>query len=815
MISNYLKIATRNLQKNKAFSTINIVGLAVGIATFIFILQYLSFEQSVNQFHTNLPKMYRLLSESKEGGTHEYMMPAIAPASKENFAEVESFCRVANGIARGIIGISAEDNKSAKSFREENIAFVEGNFFEFFSFPVLEGNAKALKEPFTVAISEKHAKKYFGEKNAINQILTLNNQFGSKPYKVVIIYKDITENSDIQADILLSLETLKNPANLNGNEGWASLEGWQSGFLTVFIMLKENQDYLATEKKINELYKSKQPESDAKIRLQPATEIHLGSSLDYSYPTTGKLWFVYLLGGIATLILTIAWFNYINLSTVSSLKRAKEVGIRKVSGASRFALVAQFLGESFLLNLLGFILAIGLVSILQPFFNELIGKNLSLNILQENWLWAIGLMFLVVGALLSGSYTAFAISSFPAVSVLKGTFSKSAKGIWLRKSLVIFQFGISISLIVGTLTLYKQLQFMQSKDLGMNTEQVLVVQGAEIGKDSTFKQRTQVFMQMLTNQSFVKSVSATGALPGRWFNFNTSGLSKITSNNPDDLKKGYSVLITDDKYLETFGIQLVAGKNFTPEICEKSWKSGFVMLNETAIRSLGFENSQAAVGQKIKAAFSNEGEVEILGVIKDYHHETLQSSIQPMIMIPEYNPYYFAIRLTTKQIQDKVSQLESLYQTHFAGNPFDYFFVDENYNRQYQAERQFGEIFTTASFLAIFIACLGLFGLAAFTAEQRTKEIGIRKVLGANILQITTLLSKDFLKLVLIAFIIASPIAYYGINKWLENFAYKTDISWWIFALAGVSAIGIALITVGWQSIKAAVANPVTSLRSE
>jgi putative ABC transport system permease protein len=815
MIKNYLKIALRNLQKNKAFSAINIIGLAVGIATFIFILQYISFEQSVNQFHTNLPKIYRLLSESKEGGTHEYMMPAIAPASKENFAEVESYCRVAAGIAKGIIGISVEDSKSAKSFREESIAFVEGNFFEFFSFPILEGNAKDLQAPFTVAISEKQAKKYFGEKNAINQTLTLSNQFGSKPYKVVIVYKNITENSDIQADVLLSLETLKNPANLNGNEGWANMEGWQSGFLNAFVMLKEGTDYVATENKINDLYKSKEPESTAKIRLQPATEIHLGSNLDYPYPTTGKLWFVYLLGGIAVLILTIAWFNYINLSTVSSLKRAKEVGIRKVSGASRFALVAQFLGESFLLNLLGFVLAIFLVSLTQPFFNELIGKNLSLSILQGNWFWALGLVFLVVGALLSGSYTAFAISSFPAVSVLKGAFSKSAKGVWLRKSLVVFQFGISILLIVGTLGLYKQLQFMQSKDLGMNPEQILVIQGAEIGKDSTFKQRTQTFIQMLSNQSFVKSISATGALPGRWFNFNTSGLSKITSSNPDDLRKGYAVLITDNKYLETFGIQLVAGKNFTPEICEKSWNSGFVMLNETAIRSLGFENSQAAVGQKIKAALFRSGEVEILGVIKDYHHETLQASIQPMIIIPQYNSAYYAIRLNTNQIQGKVSQLESLYQTHFAGNPFDYFFVDENYNRQYQAERQFGEIFTTASFLAIFIACLGLFGLAAFTAEQRTKEIGIRKVLGANVGQLVGLLSKDFLKLVAISFVIASPLAYYGINKWLENFAYKTEISWWIFAVAGVSAVLIALITVSWQSVKAAVANPVKSLRSE
>ncbi len=814
MFRNYIKIALRNLQKNKAFSIINILGLAVGIATFIFILQYIGFEKSVNQFHTNLPKIHRVLSESKEGGTHEYTYAALAPAAKENFGEVEGYCRMAGGIANGIVGVSGEDSKSAKSFREDGMFYAEGNFFDFFSFPILEGNAQALKEPFTVAISEKYAKKYFGTKSALNQILMMNNQFGSKPYKVVIIFKDIPQNSDIQADIFLSLETLKNPANLNGNEGWASLDSWGSQFLNAFVSIKEGNDYVATENKINELYKKKQPESVIKVRLQPATEMHLGSSLDYAYPTTGKLWFVYLLGGIAALILTIAWFNYVNLSTVSSLKRAKEVGIRKVSGASKTALVSQFLGESFLLNLVGFVLAIFLVSVFQPFFNELIGKNLSFSILQQNYFWLIGLLFLVVGALFSGSYTAFAISSFPAVSILKGTFSKSAKGAFLRKSLVVFQFGISILLIISTLVLFRQLQFMQSKDLGMNTEQVLVVRGAEIGKDSTYKQRVASFRQAIENQAFVKSITTTGALPGRWFNFMVSGVTK-TSPLPDDDKKGYSILITDDKYLETFDIQLVAGKNFTKEICEKSWKSNLILINEAAVRSLGFENNAQAVGQKLKAVFTQSGEVEVLGVIKDYHHESLQSSIKPLIAIPQYNPNYFAIKFTTNEIQGKVKELENLFQNHFAGNPFDYFFVDENYNRQYQAERQFGSIFTTASFLAIFIACLGLFGLAAFTAEQRTKEIGIRKVLGASIGQLIGLLSKDFLKLVMIAFVIASPLAYYGMTKWLEDFAYKADIAWWIFALAGASAVLIALVTVSWQSVKAALMNPVTSLRSE
>ncbi|TAH21006.1 MAG: FtsX-like permease family protein [Cytophagales bacterium] len=816
MIKNYFKIAIRNLSKNRIFTAINIIGLAIGIATFVFILEYVSLEKSVNQFHTNLPKMYRLLSESKEGNTHEYMYSAVAPAAKDNFAEVESYCRIVSGSVNGIVNTVADKGETVKSFQEVNLYAVEGNFFEFFSFPIKQGNLKSLQKPFTIAISEKYAKKYFGDKNALNEILIVNNQFGSQPYKVVVVYEDIPENSDIQTDMMLSLETFKNPANLNGNEGWASLDGWESQFLNAFVILKDNANYVDTEQKINQLYKSKQPKSEVVLRLQPATEIHLGSSLDYSYPTIGKLWFVYLLGGIAVLILTIAWFNYINLSTVSSLKRAKEVGIRKVSGASKTALVAQFLGESFLLNLLGFILAVFLVSLAQPFFNELIGKNLSLDILQENWFWIIGVIFLVVGALLSGSYTAFAISSFPAVSVLKGTFSSSAKGVWLRKSLVVFQFGISILLIMSALGLYKQLQFMQSKDLGMLPEQVLVIDGAEIGKDSTFKYRNQSFRQALVNQSFVKSVSATGAVPGMFYNLMGQGIEKVQNPLPESNKKSYGIFWADENYFQTFGIQLLAGSNFTPKMCEMGWKARFAIINETAMRTMGFTTPESAINQKIKVEVLYEKEeVEVIGVIKDYHHESLQTSIKPLLVLPQYANSYFAVRFTSKDIQQKMSDLEILYNNYFPNNPFNFFFADENFNRMYEQEMQQGAIFTTASFLAIFIACLGLFGLAAFTAEQRTKEIGIRKILGASLGQIVGLLSTDFLKLVGVAFVIASPLAYYGMTKWLENFAYKTDISWWIFALAGVSAILIALITVSWQSIKAALMNPVKSLRSE
>ena len=516
--------------------------------------------------------------------------------------------------------------------------------------------------------------------------------------------------------------------------------------------------------------------------------------------------------GIAFLILLIAWFNYINLSTANAMKRANEVGVRKVVGASQSNLIGQFLGESVLVNVLAFGLSFVLISLLQPLFNEIIGKELSIMILANSSVWIYGVSFLIVGSLASGAYTAYVLSNFKPIETLKGKIIRTTKGVLLRKSLVISQFSISIALILFTILIYRQLQFMQKQDLGMNINQLLVIQGPQIGKDSTYQTRKNTFLNALVQQNFVKDYCVSGSVPSRYYNFATEGFTSPKSKAGDE-NKAYSFVIIGDRYLKTYGIKLKAGRNFTPAECAVEWNNNTkILVNERTIKSLGFNSAEEAVNAKIKW---DERYLEIIGVVKDYNHQSLQKAIVPIIFYPQNNSAYFSIRLNGDKMQEKVASLEKLYKTYFSGNPFEYFFADDNYNKQYISEKQYASLFTTASLWAIFIACLGLFGLATFTVESRTKEIGIRKVLGASVSNITALLSKDFLKLVLISVLIASPIAYYFMDIWLQDFAYRVEISWWIFALAGIVAILIALLTVGYQSIKAAVANPVKSLRTE
>ncbi|RIV17261.1 ABC transporter permease [Fibrisoma montanum] len=814
MLHNYLTIAFRNLWKNKVFTGINVAGLALGIAAFVLILEYVGFERSTNQFHANLPTLYRLLFQTKEGNTYEIVSPAIATVARQQFGEISDFCRVsANSPVQGIVSYQdTRSNAPLRSFRESDIAMVDSSFFDFFSFSVVAGSGASLREPNTVAISESTARRYFGRQKAIGKRLTLNNNFGKTPYTVTAVYQDMPANSDLQLDMVFSLKTFANPANLNGN-GWAALDRLDAGtYVQTFFKIGNSVDVAALEQKINAFKKQADPKDTDLIRLQPVATMHLGASLSDPSITYGNLKFVYLLTGIAILILVIAWFNYVNLSTAGSLKRAKEVGVRKVVGANKSQLIGQFLGESLLLNILGFGLALFLVASSQNAFNEFVDKPLSLAVFSETNLWLIGIGLLLAGSLASGAYTAFALTSYQPTQALKGLSGKIGKGAWLRQSLVVFQFSISLVLIIATVVLYRQLQYVQHKDLGMNLEQLLVIQGPSIGpEDKLFDQQKTAFRQQVSQLSYINEYTSVGAVPGNNYNFTANGIAR-PNPRPGDDKKGYAMMIVDDRYLSTFGIKLAAGSNFTPTMCELAWeKSLKVMLNETAAKQLGFTSAQEAVGKLI-----NWGQpYEVVGVMKDYHHQSLRQAIDPMIFLPRTENGNLTVRLTTDKIQAKIAELERLYKKSYPGNPFDYFFVDERYDKQYEAEKRYSSIFTTASCLAIFIACLGLFGLAMFTAEQRTKEIGVRKVLGASVASIVTLLSKDFLKLVCIAIVIATPIAAYATHQWLQNFAYKIDLEWWMFALAGILAASVAILTISFQSIKAALMNPVKSLRTE
>jgi putative ABC transport system permease protein len=817
MIRNYLITTLRNLRKNPVFATINIAGLSLGMAAFIFIFQYISFERSVDSFHTKRADIYRVLYETSSDGkpaTWSVTPPRLGPLAKEIFHEVADYCRVMSGVGNGIVAYGAD-----KFVREEHVAYVEANFFQTFTFNTIKGNAEALKNPNTVALAQSVAKRYFGDDEPIGKTITMNNQFGSTLFTVISVYEDFPTNSDFDFTISLSLNTLANPANLNGNN-WARLDNLNSQFILNFLVLQPGADHKALESNLNAEKKKQLPdETQILVRLQRLENTHLAESLSDYYSTSGSLSFIYILEGIAGLILVIAWFNYINLSTAGALKRAKEVGLRKAIGATRKQLVRQFLGESMLINLISLAVALALVNIFQGVYNSIVGRELSVRVLDQNAMWITGALAIVIGSIASGSYSAFVLSSFKPSQILKGVFAKSSSGIFLRKSLVVFQFSISVLLIASTLILYRQLDFMNNSSLGVSLEKLVTIKEPEVGRDSTFRRRSLAFRHTIGSQSFVEDYSMSGSVPGRWYNYNSVGYTTLNPG-PGDEKITYSITYIDDRYLNLFDIQISAGKNFTPEMCEKRWAQvDKLMINESAARSLGFESPEDAIGKKITNAFEAKKfggdvyEYEVVGVIKDYHHLSLQQEITPVIFFPMYNSNNFTVKLTTDQLSDKMKKLETLYKASFPGNPFEYFFVDEQYNQQYKSERQYGSVFSVASGLAIFIACLGLFGLATFTVEQRRKEVGIRKVLGANVSQITQLFSKDFLTLVIISIVIATPISWYVMDQWLQEFAYRTQITWWIFGIAGLLAVAIALLTVSSQAIKAALANPVDSLK--
>lgn len=809
MLRNYLKTALRNFSKNPVFSIINITGLSLGITAFLLILQYVGFERSVNSFHKNLHSLHRILFEGKDGYVYDYSAPIIGPIVKQNFGETTSYCRVVsqsfvNGVA------SSQEGGNEKLFSETKVAYADGNFFELFTFPVSSGSAEQLKEPNTMALSVSTARKYFNGQSALGKIVSLNNEFGDNLYKVVAVFDDFPQNSDMQYDMVLSLQTLANPS-ITKNSEWSSLEG-TSSYLTTYLQIVETANVPELENKMNELKKKLDPSGEDKIMLQPMKNMHLAASLDDRQLHSGNIGFVYLFAGIGILILVIAWFNYVNLSTASALKRAKEVGLRKVVGASKMQLIAQFLGESFLLNAVSLLLALGLVNIFQFFFNQLMNKNLSLGMLASSSVLLWGLALMAVGTVASGAYTAFVLSSFQPASILKGVFGKSSTGLALRKTLVVFQFSVSVLLIAATLIMNKQLKFMRTENLGMDINQLMVMTHSRVGIDSTYKFRRESFKNVLAQKQFVEAYCGSANVPSNGYNYSTNGITRLNPQAGDE-KKGYSILYVDELFFFTYGIGLAAGSFFSLEDCNKpSDNIEKVIINERAAAQLGFANAEEVVGKKIKW---NDAEAEVHGVVKDYHHQSLKDAIEPAVYVPKSSGSYFTVRLNTQNLPAAIADLKASFHEYFPGNPFDYFFVDDNFNRQYQTEEQNQKLFITASCLAIFIACLGLFGLAAFTVDQRTKEIGIRKVMGANRTQLTTLLSRDFLLLTVIAVALATPLAWWAMNQWLQQFAYRTEVTIWVFALAGSISVLIALLTIGTQTLGAANANPVKSLRSE
>ena len=806
MLQNYIKIAWRNLVRNRAFSAINIVGLALGLATCLLISLFILDELSYDRFNQKADRIVRVIFRgTMQGGkmNEAHVMPPVAQTLKTDYPDVLEATRLRTGGAP----LFTIGNKT---FRDASMVFADSNFFQVFTLPLLQGDAKtALTRPNTAVITQEMARKYFGNEDAIGKLLTIKGS--STTYQITGVIDRVPVNSHFHFDIFASMASLPD----------AKAPSWLTSEFFTYLVLPEGYDYKQLEAKLPQVVEKymgpqfqqsmgmslaqfRKKGNDIGLYLQPLTDIHLRSSFAYDLGTNGDIQYIYIFGAIALFMLLIACINFMNLSTAGASKRAKEVGIRKVLGSVKMALTNQFLVESFLLTAIALLLAIGIVYLALPFFNDLAGKQLTLNFIANVWLLPALLLFGLLVGILAGSYPAFFLSSFKPISVLKGRFTSSKNSIGLRSGLVVFQFFISITLMVGTTVVYRQLSYIQNKKLGYDKDQVLVLPETWL-----LGQKEDVFRNQIMQDNRVISASTSGYLPAGPSNNNNFMVYPETNSTQLVKTIRYDV---DYNYISVLGIQLATGRNFSKAYGTDS--SG-VILNETAAKTFGW--GEKAVGHTITNTNNegNKGTYRVIGVVKDFHFRSLHERISPLIMMLGHNSGTVIVKVKTKDISGLLASLKTQWNQLAADAPFTYSFMDDRFNDTYKSEQKIGLILGIFAGLTIFVACLGLFGLATFTAEQRTKEIGVRKVLGASVGSIVGLLSKDFLKLVAIAIVLASPVAWYTMNRWLQDFAYKIDITWWMFALAGLLSVSIALLTVSFQSIKAALMNPVKSLRSE
>ena len=798
MLKNYLKIALRNLWKHKVFSFINITGLAVGMTACFLIFLYVHFELSYDSFHSKADRIYRLATDVKtptetlyNGTTNIPVVPAI----KNDFPEVESYVRVAD------LGILVR--KGDLKFQEDNIRVVDSTFFRVFDFKLLKGDMdKALQAPFTVVLTQTTAKKYFGDKDPVGQTLTFDTEDGDRTATVTGLMEDFPENSQIKASMLLSMPSLIQVYAKNYADNWTVHHP------ASYLLLYPHTNPKTLEAKLPAFLQRRIGEMMAKnkmfytLTLHPLKEVYLHFGNKYAWSgVDGSERNVYIFSIVAVLILLIACFNFINLTTARAAERAKEVGIRKVVGAQRRQLSLQFIGESIILCCCAFLLTLILSALLIPLFNQLAGKTVSKGLFQ-NWP-AIGCLWLgAIGiGLLAGSYPAWVLSAFRPVTVLKGRFVTGGKGVLLRKGLVITQFTISLALIAATIIVYRQMSYMRSQDLGFQKDQMLVI--------STFNEKPQyVFRDAISRLKGVKGSTFSSAVPG---GDNSSAYTKMENVSSEMQESNMDLYFVDFDYIDQYKMKLVAGRAFSRDMATDSTQA--MVINEATAKVLGYSTPQQAIGRRF-SQWGRDG--KIIGVLKDFHVRSLQQAIKPLTMRIEPDSWWqLSVHVAARDLPNTMAAIEKQWNVLVPGRPFTYNFLDASFDKQYRGEERFGNLFFYFSILAIVVSCLGLLGLVAYSTVQRTKEIGIRKVMGASVLNVVTLLSKDLIKLVLIAVIIAVPVVWYAMYQWLQGFAYRTTVEWWVFALSGLLAVAVALFTISFQSIKAALVNPIQSLRSE
>lgn len=821
MVKNYLKVALRSILKNKIFSFVNILGLAIGIAAFQLIIQYVHFELSYDKFVPGAENIYRVTLEQYLNGelvtASAENYPAAGPAMKDELPEVTSYARLYNMGYKNNLVITYEDGPNGPvKYKHRHFLYADSSFLPMFGYEMVQGDAKtALAEPLSAVISEKYAKMYFGNEDPLGKMLRLqDDDFNDELCKVTGVVKDLPENTHLKFDVLFSYKTLYNRGD------WAPGrydQSWQRKDMYTYVTLAPGAHPEEVEHKLPSIIRKHAPDREVNnrkdiLKLQPLVDIHLYSKLADEAEANGNGKNVYSLGLIAFFILLIAWVNYINLATAKAMERAKEVGVRKSIGASKKQLMRQFLIESAILNFVALMLSFAIVALALPLFNATSGISLTFLQLFHPWFLVSCFLIWVVGSLLSGLYPSFFLSSFKPVSVLKGTLRTSGKGSLLRKSLVIFQFVSSVALIAGTIIVYNQLSYMMNQNIGMNIDQVLVVErpGVAPRDRKVYSSNVDVFRDELLKNPDIKGVATSVTIPGKKREYK-GGVKRYGRGDADAVTLRINSM--DHNFIDVFDMKILAGRPFSPDYTNDPDTS--IILTRSAAKLLGFKTPEDAVGQTL-AIPDYQWNPIVVGVVNDYHQESLQKAKDPIAFYCTlYGGEFYSLKVGAKNIDQTIAHVEASWEKAFPGNPFEYFFLDDYFDRQYENEQRFGKLAASFAVIAIIVGCLGLFGLSAYTAQQKTKEIGIRKTLGSSNGGIFFLLSKDFIKLIIIAIIIAVPLTYYGMNQWLNGFAYREQISIWIFAAAGGLVILSALVTVSFQTVKAARVNPVDALRYE
>ena len=784
MITNYLKLAFRNLTKRKGYSLLNIAGLAIGIACCILIFQYVAYERSYDSFPGKADQIVRLRLDSYQQGKLAWKSatsyPAFGPTMKKDFPEVEDYCRLIDAEL-----LLSNEERNVK-FNEEKGYYADPSFLSMFNVQLIKGNPKtALDAPDKILLSEKNAKKYFGNDEPMGKRLVYRDPEYTTSFEVTGIFKEFPSNSHLIINHLVSYSSLGSRLRQEGDTTNATETnfGWYDFY--TYLQMKQGTDLKKFESKlpaycnkyINNLDWAKANNIVTEIHVLPLKDIHLYSNYNQEAEVNGNGQSVSFLFLIAFLIIGIAWINYINLATARSLERAREVGIRKVAGAIRKNLIIQFMVESFMLNLVALVVAGIIVFLLTPWFNHLTGTTGLAGFISSKY-WMLFLIMFIGGSVLSGLYPAFVLSGFKPVSVLKGLFKNTASGYILRKGLIIMQFATSVVLIAGTIIVFQQVNYMRNQSLGVNINQTLVVDGAQSLPDSLYQNVFQPFKTALLQLPGVQTASSSTSVMGKEIYW-TNGSKKLTAGAKNVTLYNIGV---DYDFLPSFDLKLTAGRNFSKDF--PTDERG-VLLNKSAAKLLGFEDLSKAINEKF---FSAGDTVTLLGIVNNYHHQGLQKVIDPMIFRLRPNARQaYSLKIKTSNVPATIASVQKTWSKFFPADPFNYYFLDDLFDQQYKADQSFGKIFGLFAFLAIIIACFGLLGLSAYNVLQRTKEIGIRKVLGASVQNVLYILSKDFITLVLIAFVIAVPVTWFIMHNWLQDFAYRINIQIWVFAVAGMS----------------------------